>query len=79
MFDGEVHEWEQRLEYSTWKQRNWRYIFCVRELEVRKSEKVRRKTHREIRNRVRTAGGKGPGRAFSDYRERSAFRLNFSD
>lgn len=69
----------KRLEYSTWKQRNWRYICCVKELGVRKSGKVRRKTCREIRNRIRTAGGKGPGRAFSDYRESSAFRLNFSD
>lgn len=79
VFNGEVHKWEQRLEYSTWKQRNWRYICCIRELEVIKSEKVRRETCRMIRNRIRTAGGKGPRRAFNDYRESSAFRLNFSD
>lgn len=66
-FNGEVHKWEQRLEYCMWKQRNWRYICCVGELEVRKSEKVRRKTCRVIRNRIRTARGKGPGGAFSDY------------
>lgn len=44
---------------------------CKRVGSKGKSERVRRKTRRELRNRIRRAGGKGHGRAFCDCRDRS--------
>lgn len=44
------------------------YLLCKRVRSKGKPERVRRKTCRELRNRLRRAGGKGHGRAFCDYR-----------